>query len=199
MPEHKFKHTDLVPLEQNPLSGHYHLLVVGTFNPFAENNDAPWFYGRAKNHFWFLLPQMMGQPSLHPSDTGHIPEVSVPNWKGFCARPEKSVIIVDIFRDVFVNLPNFADRHLNTLIPRQYETFNFQQAFQNATFDGILFTWKSMNHGTLTHLKQQYIDFFEPLGSHIMHMVTPSPAYYRITREQKLEEWLALYAPIANL
>jgi G:T/U-mismatch repair DNA glycosylase len=40
------------------------ILLVGTFNPDIPNNSADFFYGRARNHLWTLLPSVYKLPSL---------------------------------------------------------------------------------------------------------------------------------------
>lgn len=39
-------------------------LIIGTFNPNIEKNDADFFYGRSKNYLWTLLPIALGASSL---------------------------------------------------------------------------------------------------------------------------------------
>jgi G:T/U-mismatch repair DNA glycosylase len=39
-------------------------LIVGTFNPEAEKNDAEFFYGRKRNFLWRLLPIAIGLDDL---------------------------------------------------------------------------------------------------------------------------------------
>lgn len=54
--KHKF-------LKSYPLQGKK-ILIIGTFNPDVPCNKAEFFYGRAKNYFWDLLPSMFGKESL---------------------------------------------------------------------------------------------------------------------------------------
>lgn len=37
------------------------VLIVGTFNPNVNNNEADFFYGRNRNYLWRLLPIAFGQ------------------------------------------------------------------------------------------------------------------------------------------
>ncbi len=39
-------------------------LIVGTFNPEAEANEADFFYGRSRNFLWRLLPTALGSEDL---------------------------------------------------------------------------------------------------------------------------------------
>jgi len=54
--EHKF-------LKDNPIVGK-DMLIIGTFNPKTICNQAKFFYGRNKNYFWDLLPEVFNQESL---------------------------------------------------------------------------------------------------------------------------------------
>ena len=54
----KHKFLDLFPLQGKKI------LIIGTFNPDVTCNDAEFFYGRAKNFFWRLLPEVFGEESL---------------------------------------------------------------------------------------------------------------------------------------
>ena len=193
---HKFNESDLIRQERNPLQGNYHILVVGTFNPARYDNAAHWFYGRLENEFWCLLPRMMNQPTLHQIDRNENPAELANVWKQYCL--DKRIIIVDIFKEVFTELPGYGDKYLQNLIPEQYTPFNFEQAFANAHFDGLLFTWKGELPNTLTTLKHQYINFFQPQGTHVMHMLTPSMAYAK-SRNFKLQQWKQQYEPIQHL
>ena len=59
---------ELKRLEREPPIGNFFLLIVGSFNAAIKNNNAEWFYDRPNNEFWFLLPKMIGDDSLHELD-----------------------------------------------------------------------------------------------------------------------------------
>lgn len=191
MPNHKFI-DELNTLENSPRVGDYHMLVVGTFNADIPGNDAGWFYGRPENEFWCLLPRMLGFPTLHPVDRDEPIGELVQMWKRFCN--DNRIVIVDMFKQVQIDLTGHADKLLYPLQPNQYTPFNFEQAFANAHFEHVLFTWKGFDakQGTLTMNKQLYVDYFTGQGSNIMHMLTPSNAFSE-TRWFKLNSWRANY------
>lgn len=191
MPIHKFIQ-ELIDFENNPPEGKFHMLVVGTFNADIPGNDAEWFYGRPENEFWCLLPRMMGVTTLHPIDRDEPIEKLVNMWKQFCA--DSRIIIVDMFKEVQIELAGHADSLLHPLQDNEYTAFNFQQAFANAHFEHVLFTWSGFTpqQGALTVNKQLYVDYFTQQGSHIMHMLTPSNAYPK-TRWFKLGHWKDVY------
>lgn len=191
MPEHLFKYTDLEPLENHPPQGEYEILIVGTFNGDIEGNLATWFYGRPENEFWCLLPRMLNKRSLHPVDCDQSVAELTEIWKQFCK--DNRIIIIDLFKDILVDLPNHADENLVVLQPNQYIAFNFEKAFASCRFKNVMFTWKGISNNTLTDFKHNYINYFQPKGSKIIHLLTPSLAYAK-SRYFKLNQWKGAYA-----
>lgn len=43
------------------------ILIIGTFNPDIEKNEADFFYGRNRNYLWKLLPVAFQKPDLKQS------------------------------------------------------------------------------------------------------------------------------------
>lgn len=191
MPEHIFKYTDLEVLENHPPIGEYEILIVGTFNGNMDGNLATWFYGRPENEFWCLFPRMLDKLSLHPVDCVESIDELTLVWKQFCK--DNKIIIVDLFKDILIDLPNHADKYLAGLQANQYIAFDFEQAFANCKFKRVMFTWKGMNNDTLTNLKQQYINYFQLKGSSIAHLLTPSLTYAK-SRYFKLNQWKEAYS-----
>jgi G:T/U-mismatch repair DNA glycosylase len=192
MPLHRFIQ-DLLHLEQNPIRGDYNTLIIGTFNAEDQeglNNDAEWFYGRARNQFWYILPQLFGQPSLHRKEHQDIPLTELASlWKQFCV--ENSIVIIDIFKEIEGVLPNHGDNAIANA--EDVNLFNYELAFQNATFQNVIFTWKGQNDNTgLGVLKTLAHNWFTAQGSQVYHMVSPSPAFRR-SREWKLSMWLEMF------
>jgi G:T/U-mismatch repair DNA glycosylase len=187
---HLFKFSDLEALENKLLAGNYKILVVGTFNGEIEGNKATWFYGRPENEFWCLFPRMLGYNTLHPVDRDeHIDELTK-LWKGFCR--DQQVIIVDIFKEVLIDISNHSDANLQKLSPNQYHLFDYKKAFSHCYFEHVIFTWKGTGNNTLTAIKDEYIKFFTARGSRILQLVTPSNAYSK-PRVFKLEKWKEAY------
>ena len=189
MPDHRFLE-ELELLEQYPIKGNFKVLVIGTFNAADQKglkNDAAWFYGRSKNQFWYLLPQVFGYNSLHRTEHPDLSlETLAEEWKLFCKR--NGVIIIDLYKSVKGELTNHTDKIIEN--PEFYEPFNYQQAFVNCNFDYVLFTWKGRNlNNTLGKLKEEAHHWFSNCGSVIHHMMTPSPNY-RKSRDWKLKWWL---------
>lgn len=190
MTEHIFKYTDLLPLENAPLNGNFKILIVGTFNGNIKGNTATWFYGRPENEFWCLFPRMLGHQTMHPVDRDENFVELTTLWKKFCA--ENKIVIVDLFKDVLVQLESHADKELEKLAPNQVVEFDFMKAFENTSFDKVMFTWKGMNNNLLTEMKIKYSNFFETRASSIHHLLTPSNAYSK-PRNFKLNQWIQSY------
>jgi G:T/U-mismatch repair DNA glycosylase len=183
---HRFKESDLDFLENNPPKGNYKILVVGTFNAAIEKNEATWFYGRPENEFWSLFPRLLNRPSLHPVDRDESIDELTKLWKQFCS--ENGIIIVDLFKTVNKNLEDHLDKGLQSLKVEEYELFAFRKAFESATFEKVLFTWKGIEKNTLTDIKNQYIQYFTDKGSRMVHLLTPSLTYSK-PRNFKLNQW----------
>ncbi len=192
MPAHRFI-DELSGIEADGFNRDFNVLVVGTFNAAEHdglNNDALWYYGRKKNEFWYLLPQMLGHQSLHQRENPDTnPNELAEKWKVFCSQ--NGVVIVDIYKLINGDLPNHGDAAIEN--PDQYEFFDYQRAFQQVHFNNILFTWKSRtNKNILGRRKEEMHNWFSERGSRILHMITPS-YNYRKRKEIKLESWQQLY------
>lgn len=188
MPNHRF-HEELSNLENKPIKGVYNNLIIGTFNAENQdglNNDAEWFYGRYKNEFWYLYPQLLGDRSLHRRENDQISLIELANlWKSYCF--ETKTIIIDIYKYVANDLASHSDELIKN--PIDYISFNHMVAFENASFSNIIFTWKNSNvNSTLGVLKDNISQWFIARGSNIFHMVSPSYAYPQ-SKESKLEKW----------
>lgn len=166
-------------------------MVIGTFNASISGNTAQWFYGRPENEFWCLFPRMLGFETLHPVDRNEDETQLAELWRGFC-RTNK-IIIVDLFKEVKVHLPNHADSNLQKLKKEEYLRFEFEKAFKKCEFDYVIFTWKGTNKNTLTDLKNEYINFFSKKVSKIVQLITPSNSYSK-PRHFKLKQWKEAYA-----
>ena len=57
---HKFK--------DFPIQDDASILILGTFNPDVEKNEAEFFYGRSRNYLWELLPKMFDLESMKNSN-----------------------------------------------------------------------------------------------------------------------------------
>lgn len=192
MPHHRF-YDELSNLENNPPSGKYDTLIIGTFNAADQSNldnEAEWFYGRKKNEFWYLYPQMRGNRSLHTRENPNLSSIELANiWKNYCH--ETSTIIIDLYKYIGNNLTNHADESIKN--PEDFIPFNYKMAFNEVSFKNVLFTWKSTDlSSTLGLLKAEFDQWFKSKGARTMHMLTPSYAFPK-SKEYKLTSWINSY------
>ncbi len=188
--QHRFRN-ELEDLEQHPKEGHYHLLVVGTFNPEDVpdiSNHAKWFYGRCDNRFWYLLPRMMGLDSLHIYENhDHSLNQLAVEWRNFCT--EHRIILTDIYKSIEADIVNFDDKDI--LNPAAHEAFNYAIAFDNVIFDAVLITRKTWaNNTVMGTLLQSVANYFEARDIPVLRMLTPSP---RGKEQNKLQAWTEKY------
>lgn len=190
--QHRFRN-ELEQLEIQPLSGHYHLLIVGTFNPEdidGLNNYAKWFYGRCENRFWYLLPTTLGHDSLHIYDNhdqslNQLGEL----WRNYCT--EHRILITDIYKSVNADLTNFTDDDIEN--PLDHEAFNYAQAFQNCTFDAVIITRKTWNKNTVIgELLNEVTNYFTAVGTPVLRLHSPGPRG-RADEATKLAYWREKY------
>lgn len=129
-----------------PVSGHYNILIIGTFNPSnascAKQNNASWFYGRKQNKFWRYLPTALTGTSLHENDY-HTGQPA--SWRNYCIN--NKIIIIDLVKQIETDdiLPNFGDRRVDNRINPDLSNANFfsiKAAFQGITFNKVLYSLK---------------------------------------------------------
>lgn len=192
MPNHRFI-DELEKLELYPITGSHNILIVGTFN--AENqeglvNDAEWFYGRYANEFWYLFPQLMGEPSFHRRECHEVPLIELADiWRNFSKLND--ITFIDVYKAIEGVLPNHGDDAIAN--PVHYTPFGYEIAFAQCSFDKVLFTWKGRNQNTiLGQIKETMHNWLEERGSTNYHMVSPSYAY-PVAKEKKLSTWTAAF------
>lgn len=212
MIQHRFK-DELTDIENNQmfcgnyLSGTYDYLIIGTFNPDDKSgptsNKSKWYYGTDSNRFWYLLPMMLENTSLHVADNKLEPEELINKWKAFCLK--NRIVIVDLIKSVGVNdkLINKEDKTLNIKLVESggdFEAFNFDKAFKNVLFKKVLFTrsgWKidaGIDVLVMSKIRASKIlsNYLTPGGLiHNLHTprdFDPNGSYYK-TREQVLAIW----------
>lgn len=193
--KHKFLNI-LESYENEPLTGLYSILIIGTFNPEPTEkfkNDALFFYGRRRNRLWYLLPKMLGKESLHwKENPGKSAEELAVLWKTF--TKDNSVVIVDLIKAVEMNeLKDFKDE---TLAGKESKLigFDFRKAFADTKFDCVIYTRSTWNGiGKIKELKDKADVFWKERNIPVCEMLTPARGTKGMTIEGKLEWWKENY------
>ncbi|WP_345994003.1 hypothetical protein [Sulfurimonas sp. HSL-1716] len=153
------------------------ILIIGTFNPEVECNDAAFFYGRAKNFFWRLLPAMFDEPSLKGDTAGQ---------KEFLQR--RGIELTDLILTVEMDekeLCSYGDDKLQNVI--KYNTDNILESLKKGKTKEVYFTRKSFDKSVAgirdeIHKIKEYCDAH---GIKFRFLSTPSRFY----SEKKVQEW----------
>lgn len=134
---HKFQqYLNLDNLDFEPTT-----LIVGTFNPsWPSGNNAKWFYGRRKNHFWEVLPRIYGEVSLQGAEPNE--------WKCFCRR--NKIAITDLISGIVdadeqktehkKYLANFSDKFITEKFRNHTYTDIVRIINQNPTINNVYLT-----------------------------------------------------------
>jgi G:T/U-mismatch repair DNA glycosylase len=171
--KHKF-------LNSYPLQGKK-ILIIGTFNPDVTCNDAEFFYGRAKNFFWRLLPEVFGKESL---------KGDVKRQKEFLAQHdiELSDLILSVeMRQKYIC--SYGDDKLTHVI--EYNTENIIKTLSNGRTKEVYFTRKSFDKSVQNIRDEIYKikEFCEVNDIKFDFLPTPSRFY----NEKKLQEWRSVF------
>lgn len=168
--KHKF-------LKSYPLEGKK-ILIVGTFNPDVPCNKAEFFYGRAKNYFWDLLPSMFGKESL---------KGDVPKQKEFLETYD--IELSDLILLVALNeadICNYGDDKLKDV--KEYNTDNILEILKKSNTKEVYFTRKSFDK-SVENIKKEIVkikDFCDK--NSIKFRFLPTPARFA-ANEKKRQEW----------
>ncbi|PNV83190.1 MAG: hypothetical protein C0627_06570 [Sulfurimonas sp.] len=167
----KHKFLDLYPLVGKKI------LIIGTFNPDVTCNDAKFFYGRAKNFFWRLLPEVFGKESL---------KGDVKRQKEFLK--EQDIELSDLILSVEMNqkdVCSYGDDKLIHVI--EYNTENIIKTLSNGRTKEVYFTRKSFEKSVQNIRDEIYKikEFCDKNGIKFGFLPTPSRFY----SQEKLEEW----------
>ncbi|MDQ1244229.1 MAG: hypothetical protein QG565_569 [Campylobacterota bacterium] len=168
--KHKF-------LELYPLQGKK-ILIIGTFNPDVPCNKAEFFYGRAKNYFWELLPSMFAKESL---------KGDVQKQKEFLELHD--IELSDLILLVALNeadICNYGDDKLKDV--KEYNTDNILEILKKSNTKEVYFTRKSFDK-SVENIKKEIVkikDFCDK--NSIKFRFLPTPARFA-ANEKKRQEW----------
>jgi len=153
-------------------------LIIGTFNPEMESNDAEFFYGRGRNYLWRLLPSFYEGTDLKEADTL--------TKKQFIKKHK--IDFVDLIDEVKIegeNMPNLIDDKVIDKcvtswkdIPKEIERLK--------NLKRVCLTRKSFSGIPNIKMKINEIQrFCESQEIPFQFLVTPA----RFHNEKKQEEW----------
>lgn len=171
----KHKFLNLYPLQGKKI------LIIGTFNPDVICNDAEFFYGRVKNFFWRLLPEVFGEKSL---------KGDVKKQKEFIK--EHDIELSDLILSVEMrkeDICSYGDDKLIHVI--EYNTHNIIKSLSIGATKEVYFTRKSFDKSVKNIRDEIYkIKIFCEDNS-IKFGFLPTPS--RFYSQKKLEEWRAVF------
>lgn len=167
--KHKF-------LNDYPLSGKK-ILIIGTFNPDVECNKAEFFYGRAKNYFWNLLPAVFESEGL---------KNNAQMQKLFLLHHE--IELSDLILSVHVReseMCSYGDDKLTDV--KEYNTDNILRVLDKGQTQEVYFTRKSFDK-SVVGIKREIYKIKEYCETHhIKFRFLPTPS--RFYNEKKVQEW----------
>lgn len=172
--QHKF--LDIYPIQGKKI------LIIGTFNPDVACNDAKFFYGRAKNFFWRLLPEVFGKESL---------KGDVQKQKEFIK--EHDIELSDLILSVEMSqedICSYGDDKLTNVI--EYNTHKIIKSLSKGRTEEVYFTRKSFDKRVQKIRDEIYKikEFCNKNGIKFRFLPTPSRFY----NEKKLQEWKSVFS-----
>jgi G:T/U-mismatch repair DNA glycosylase len=167
--KHKF-------LDKYPIKGKK-ILIIGTFNPDVECNDAKFFYGRSKNYFWDLLPKVFGYKSLKKESVG----------EKIAFLEKYEIELTDLICEVELleeDICNYSDENLKKDIV--WNTENIIKILRKGNTKEVYFTRKTFN--CIKNIEKEIKKIENFCKKHnIKFEYLPTPARY--INEKKLNEW----------
>ncbi|MDR0664732.1 MAG: hypothetical protein LBF86_04325 [Helicobacteraceae bacterium] len=151
-------------------------LIIGTFNPDVANNSADFFYGRAQNHLWRILPSAFGEGSLKNADKSAKLD--------FCARHK--IDFIDLIEEIGLDyLSGFEDKIIDCHVTKWRDIFS---AIDGAPeLKKICLTRKSF--GGARNIEKRWLEVENRYKDRLIaaRLITPSRFY----DEAKQKEWNA--------
>ncbi|CAM3556193.1 hypothetical protein [Arcobacter aquimarinus] len=157
------------------------ILIIGTFNPNIQNNEANFFYGRNRNYFWKILPELWNEESLKGKD--------INIKKNFLE--DKKIAITDLILCIEMKesqINSFKDDNISNV--KKWNTDNIIDNLKCSNIKKIFFTRKSFNKST-NFLKMEICKIKSYCESNFIKFeFLPTPSRY--ANEKKIKEWKEL-------
>ncbi len=157
------------------------ILILGTFNPDAENNEADFFYGRKRNHLWNLLPQVFNHPSLK--------DQPIENKKEFIEMHK--IGFADLIDEIEIENGqenNYSDGYIDGMVTKWTD---IEHLINNCpSIKSIFFSRKTFSD--IPNMAKQ-IEKIKLLciTRNILFHCLPTPA--RFNNENKINEWKEIF------
>lgn len=174
-------------------------LFVGTFNPSwdrEDNDNADWFYGRTRNHFWYIMPQVFGDESL----------IDYKNDREFLMKwcENHNIGITDLIENI--QDANIDDEcHKEKILSVKDNVFDFFKEIKSTNIIQIINENKAAlrkggvyltryehtlpKNGILKKMWEEAKETCNNLEIPCDALATPSGGYFKITREEKIKNW----------
>lgn len=158
------------------------ILILGTFNPKSEENDADFFYSRKNvrkpNSLWKLLPVAMGYENMMQESR----EAKI-NW-----MLEKKIDFTDLISEVEVEEgqeSNYFDDYIDNYVTEWKDVINLLKQLPN--IKAVFLTRKTVN-STIKNMRVRIIEIEQYCNNNNIRfelLKTPSRSY----SEKKQLEW----------
>lgn len=152
-------------------------LIVGTFNPDVEGNEATFFYGRQRNSLWKLLPIAYGEESLKQASL----EEKIEFMK------KHHVDFIDLIAEIEVEVGqehNYDDKYIDSRVKVWTKIEDVIESLRNLKMVCITRkTFTSIPNLRKSVEKLQQLCADKSITSNCM--ITPSRFY----NQQKQDEW----------
>lgn len=153
------------------------ILILGTFNPSVEKNQAEFFYGRNRNYLWNLLPKSFNYRELKKEKLNEKIEFINKYKIGFA----------DLISEINVEKEqenNYSDPFIDSRVAKWNDIITLIKKHKNIKY--VYFTRKTLND--IPEMKKQLIKITEFCSkNNIQFIYLPTPA--RFENEEKLNEW----------
>jgi len=153
------------------------ILILGTFNPDTEKNEAEFFYGRSKNYLWKLLPTAFGKNDLKKE----------PVSKKLTFIEQIKIDFIDLIEEIKVDEgqeTNYDDAFIDSRVVKWRDVINEIKKLKDLR--KVILTRKTFND--IPKMKEQ-IEVIKDycFKNGINFKVFPTPA--RFYNEKKQNEW----------
>lgn len=164
-------------LRNHKISPDTNILIIGTFNPDVQGNEADFFYGRSRNFLWSLLPQVFNEKSLKTS--------TLDEKKSFINK--YNIDFIDLIDEIEIepgNENNYADDFIDDKVIKWKDIVGVIKSNQNIR--EVYFTRKTFAGIPNIRKKIKEIENYCKLKG-IRFSYLPTPA--RFENAKKLADW----------